>query len=75
MLAGLGFGPEELAELRPGIVYLSISCFGADGPLSYRAGWEQVAQTVTGICHDSGLDRPALAPAAACDYTTGYLGA
>ncbi len=75
MLAGLGFGPEELAELRPGIVYLSISCFGADGPLSHRAGWEQVAQTVTGICHDSGLDRPALAPAAACDYTTGYLGA
>lgn len=75
MLAGLGFGPEELAELRPGIVYLSISRFGADGPLSHRAGWEQVAQTVTGICHDSGLDRPALAPAAACDYTTGYLGA
>ena len=78
MLQGLGFSPEELAETRPGIVYLSISCYGADGPFSHRAGWEQVAQTMTGICHDGGtegLDRPSLLPAAACDYTTGYLGA
>jgi len=70
-----GFGPEQLAELRPGIVTLSISCFGADGPLSHRAGWEQIAQTVTGICNEGTADHPALLPAAACDYTTGYLGA
>ena len=75
VLSGLGFGPEELAKIRPGIVYLSISCFGADGPFSHRAGWEQVAQTVTGICQEGGVDRPRLLPAAACDYTTGYLGA
>jgi hypothetical protein len=76
MLQGLGFGPEDLAAVRPGIVYLSISCFGADGPFSHRGGWEQVAQTVTGLCHDGGDgDRPGLLPAAACDYTTGYLGA
>ena len=71
----LGFGPEQLAELRPGIVCVSISCFGADGPFSHRAGWEQVAQTVTGICNEGLPDRPALLPAAACDYTTGYLAA
>jgi crotonobetainyl-CoA:carnitine CoA-transferase CaiB-like acyl-CoA transferase len=76
MLEDLGFGPEDLARIRPGIVYLSISCFGADGPFSHRAGWEQVAQTVTGLCHEGGEgDRPGLLPAAACDYTTGYLGA
>ncbi|MDP6390462.1 MAG: CoA transferase [Alphaproteobacteria bacterium] len=75
MLSDLGFGPEDLAEIRPGIVYLSISCFGADGPFSHRAGWEQVAQTVTGICQDGGPDRPGLLPGAACDYITGYLGA
>lgn len=77
-MAKMGFAPEDLAALRPGIVCLSISCFGADGPFSHRAGWEQVAQTVTGICND-GADtnngRPKLLPAAACDYTTGYLGA
>lgn len=75
VMAKHGFGPEELAAHRPGIVYVSISCFGADGPLSHRAGWEQVAQTVTGICHEGLPDRPALLPAAACDYTTGYLAA
>jgi hypothetical protein len=74
-LARYGFGPEDLAELRPGIIYVSISCYGADGPFSHRAGWEQLGQTVTGICHDNGAERPTLLPAAACDYTTGYLAA
>lgn len=75
IMARHGFSPEELAEVRPGIVYVSISCYGADGPFSGRAGWEQLAQTVTGICKEGLPDRPALLPAAACDYTTGYLGA
>ena len=79
MLQKLGFGPEDLARQRPGIIYVSISCYGADGPFSHRGGWEQVAQTMTGICHEgripSRLEGPALLPAAACDYTTGYLAA
>jgi crotonobetainyl-CoA:carnitine CoA-transferase CaiB-like acyl-CoA transferase len=75
MLGRLGFGPEELAAIRPGIIYTSISCYGADGPFSHRGGWEQVAQTMTGICHDNNPERPHLLPAAACDYTTGYLAA
>ncbi len=75
MMQKLGFAPEDLAAIRPGIVYVSISCFGADGPFSHRAGWEQVAQTVTGIANEGRPDRPALLPAAANDYTTGYLAA
>ncbi|MGD9804912.1 MAG: CoA transferase [Hyphomicrobiaceae bacterium] len=75
MIGKLGFGPEELAALRPGIIYTTISCYGADGPFSHRGGWEQVAQTMTGICHDNNPERPHLLPAAACDYTTGYLAA
>ncbi len=75
VLAARGFGPGQLAALRPGLIYASIECFGQYGPLRHRAGWEQVAQAVTGLCHDSGGDRPALLPAAACDYTTGYLAA
>src|SRR5207245_464371 len=39
--------------------------------------WEQVAQTMTGLCHEGRTaarpNGPALLPAAACDYTTGYL--
>lgn len=71
-----GFGPGDLAELRPGIVALSVSCYGHGGPLSNRAGWEQVAQAVTGICVEHGTpDAPALIPLPVCDYLTGYLGA
>jgi crotonobetainyl-CoA:carnitine CoA-transferase CaiB-like acyl-CoA transferase len=79
MISKLGFGPELLAALRPGIIYASINCYGADGPFSHRGGWEQVAQTMTGLCHEGRTaarpDGPALLPAAACDYTTGYLAA
>ena len=78
-LAGHGFGMEELAVLRPGIIQLSINCFGSGGPLAERAGWEQVAQSVTGIAltHGTmtGAGRPKLAPAPMCDYLTGYLAA
>ncbi|MBT5107437.1 MAG: CoA transferase [Rhodospirillaceae bacterium] len=75
VLNARGFGPEQLAALRPGLIYTSINCFGYDGPFKHRGGWEQVAQTVTGICNEGHPDHPALLPAAACDYTTGYLGA
>ena len=75
-LARRGFGPEDLAALRPGIVYVSINCYGHDGPFVQRPGWEQLAQSVAGIAAVQGTeDRPQLLPAAACDYTTGYLAA
>ena len=70
-----GLSPGQIAQERPGIIYLSISCYGAGGPFSNRGGWEQVAQCATGICLDNGDERPKLLPASACDYTTGYNGA
>ena len=75
-LARRGFAPEQLAELRPGIVYVSINCYGHEGPFTERPGWEQLGQSVSGIAVQQGSEeRPKLLPAAACDYTTGYLGA
>jgi crotonobetainyl-CoA:carnitine CoA-transferase CaiB-like acyl-CoA transferase len=71
----LGFGPEALHELRPGLIYTSINCYGHTGPWQQRPGWEQLAQTVTGIASEHGGERPQLLPAAATDYTTGYLAA
>jgi crotonobetainyl-CoA:carnitine CoA-transferase CaiB-like acyl-CoA transferase len=70
-----GLSPEALAKERPGIIYLSVSCYGHGGPFSNRGGWEQIAQSATGICLDNGDERPKLLPASACDYTTGYNGA
>jgi crotonobetainyl-CoA:carnitine CoA-transferase CaiB-like acyl-CoA transferase len=75
-MARRGFGPEELAELRPGIVVVTINCYGDGGPWHLRPGWEQMAQTVSGmVIGQGGPDHPELLPAAACDYTTGYLAA
>ena len=83
-LQRLGLDAGALHALRPGIVYTSINCYGHAGPWRERRGWEQLAQTVTGIALENGASaigdgpggaRPQLLPAAATDYTTGYLAA
>jgi len=75
-LARRGFAPEALAQMRPGIIVVSIDCYGHEGPFAGRPGWEQLAQTVSGMAHEhAGDEHPALVPAAITDYTTGYLGA
>lgn len=71
-----GLGPMDLARIRPGIVYTSINCYGHEGPWRGRAGWEQLAQTVTGMAHlHGGAEGPKLQPAAVTDYTTGFMAA
>ena len=80
-LERLGFGVADVVAQRPGIVYVSINCYGHEGVWRARPGWEQLAQTVTGMAHAHGRDlygrddRPELLPAAVNDYTTGYLAA
>jgi crotonobetainyl-CoA:carnitine CoA-transferase CaiB-like acyl-CoA transferase len=75
-LERLGFGPLQLAALRPGLIYVSINAYGHEGGWRGRPGWEQLAQTVTGMAHvHGGEDGPQLQPAAVCDYTTGFLAA
>lgn len=75
-LAIRGFGPEQLAARNPGIVYVSINAYGHVGPWAGRPGWEQLAQSATGIAVDEGsFEAPRLIGAAATDYTTGYLAA
>jgi crotonobetainyl-CoA:carnitine CoA-transferase CaiB-like acyl-CoA transferase len=77
----LGFGMADVVRAKPGIIYTSINCYGHEGAWRARPGWEQLAQTVTGMAHQHGVDlhgdpdRPELQPAAVNDYTTGYLAA
>jgi crotonobetainyl-CoA:carnitine CoA-transferase CaiB-like acyl-CoA transferase len=76
VLAKRGLGAEDLAALRPGVVYVSVSCYGHAGPWQDRPGWEQLAQAASGLATTQGTpDQPTLLPAVYCDYTTGYLGA
>lgn len=75
-LERLGFGPLELAQLRPGIITTAINCYGHEGLWRARPGWEQLAQTVTGMATVHGGDGPPqLQPGAVNDYTTGFLAA
>jgi crotonobetainyl-CoA:carnitine CoA-transferase CaiB-like acyl-CoA transferase len=75
-LAGLGFSPDEVAALRPGIVYVSMSAFGTEGPWRDRRGYDSVVQSVSGFCDEVAVDgQPRFLPVSALDYVTGYLAA
>ena len=78
-LAGRGLAPKDLAGLRPGIVYVSLSAFGRVGPWASRRGFDTVVQTVSGITARQGelfpgaVPGPQFYPVSAIDYLTGYL--
>ncbi len=76
-MANHGLAPVDVARHRPGIVYVSVSCFGFNGPWAGRKGFEQLAQSVSGVAvteGESGL--PRFVPTQLLtDYMTGYLGA
>ncbi len=56
VLDRLGFTIEQLHELNPGLVVLSISGFGHDGPEGGRAGYDQIAQGEGGLMSLTGSD-------------------
>jgi crotonobetainyl-CoA:carnitine CoA-transferase CaiB-like acyl-CoA transferase len=69
-----GFGVGELTRRHPGLIYVSVSCYGPVGPWQGRPGWEQLGQSATGLAvGQGGPEHPTLLPAQACDYTTGYF--
>jgi crotonobetainyl-CoA:carnitine CoA-transferase CaiB-like acyl-CoA transferase len=73
-LAKRGFSPEELAQLRPGIVYTELSAWGAAGPWQYRKGYDTVVQACSGMAYVQGNGKdPDQLPVAAVDYVTGYM--
>ncbi len=53
-LGDRGLSPEELAALRPGLVYVSLCAFAHKGPWASRRGFDTVVQTVSGITHRQG---------------------
>ena len=78
-LGGRGLSPEELAEIRPGLVYISLCAFSHAGPWASRRGFDTVIQTVSGITSRQAevvpgkTPGPTFYPVAAIDYCTGYL--
>jgi formyl-CoA transferase len=50
----LGLGYTRCEEVRPGIIYGSISGFGQTGPLATRGGYDLIAQAMSGIMSVTG---------------------
>ncbi|HWL47927.1 MAG TPA: CoA transferase [Sphingomonadaceae bacterium] len=72
-----GLSPQALAEIRPGIIYVSVSAYGSGGPWSDRIGYEPVGQVACGLAGEEGTaDAPRLAVTGTLnDYLTAYLAA
>ena len=76
-IAALGFGPGEVAKIRPGIVYVSLCAYGHHGPWAVRRGFDSLVQTASGFnaaeAEAFGAREPKPLPAQALDHATGYL--
>jgi len=58
----LGFSVEEVAKRRPGVIYVSLRCYGWDGPWRDRQGFDMEGLTVSGFTMTEGGGRPKFSP-------------
>ena len=76
-LAARGFGPDDAARIRPGIVYISLSAYGHTGPWAERRGFDSLVQTATGFNNAemlaAGENKPKPMPVQILDYASGFL--
>lgn len=76
-MAAQGFGPQDAARIRPGIVYVSLSAYGEHGPWARRRGFDSLVQTASGFNHAeaqaAGQPAPKPLPMQILDHASGYL--
>jgi crotonobetainyl-CoA:carnitine CoA-transferase CaiB-like acyl-CoA transferase len=75
VLDRLGFPVSRLHELNPGLVVLSITGFGHDGPEATRAGYDQIAQGEGGLMSITGTELPTKVGVPISDLLAGMNGA
>ena len=73
----LGLGYEQLAAIKPSLVYCTISGFGSTGPARNRGGFDLVAQGVSGLMSITGHPNspPAKVGVPITDLTAGLFAA
>ena len=76
-LDALGYGPQALAQRKGGIVCVSLSAYGTEGPWCSRRGFDSLVQTTMGFNHAeaeaAGTPEPKALPMQILDYATGHL--
>ncbi|AEA26751.1 CoA transferase [Pseudonocardia benzenivorans] len=75
-----GLAPEALAARFPGLVVVTLSAWGDEGPWAGRRGFDSLVQAACGIGETERRDPdpatpPGVLPAQVLDHATGYLGA
>jgi crotonobetainyl-CoA:carnitine CoA-transferase CaiB-like acyl-CoA transferase len=77
VLDRLGFSVEQLHEINPRLVIMSITGFGHDGPEGGRAGYDQIAQGEAGLMSMTGPgpDQPTKVGVPIGDVLAGMYGA
>ena len=71
----LGFGIQDLAAQKPGLIYATIDAWGYTGPWAGRRGYDSIVQGANGMVHEASTpgQRPQLVRAMPMDYLAGYL--
>src|SRR5215470_10051 len=65
----LGIDYESMKAINPRLIYCALTGYGETGPLRDRAGFDQVLQTMTGICVEQGKPGdPAIVYGSAVDF-------
>jgi len=76
-LAAKGLSPDALAEMRPGIIAVTLTAYGHEGPWAARRGYDSLVQNASGInvaeAEAADVAAPKELPAQALDHATGYL--
>jgi crotonobetainyl-CoA:carnitine CoA-transferase CaiB-like acyl-CoA transferase len=72
-----GFSPAKVAALRPGIIYVTVSCWGLDGPWGRRGGFDPLALASSGMTEDEAKrdTYKVSPPGIVTDGIAGFLGA
>ena len=73
----LGLGYEDLAKLKPKLVYASMTAYGQDGPRGNHTAYDMAIQATSGITASTGTPEsgPIKTGAPVIDYATGTTGA
>jgi crotonobetainyl-CoA:carnitine CoA-transferase CaiB-like acyl-CoA transferase len=73
----MGLGYETLAADNPGLIMVSISGFGTEGPYAGRPAFDEIIQSMSGLASMTGEadGPPTLAGTYVADFVTGLYGA
>ena len=69
----LGIDYEQFRLTHPRLIYCALSGYGDNGPMKENAGYDQVLQSLTGVCALQGRASPEIVYGSFVDYFAGAM--